>query len=142
MFDVSLPLSYSFLLDTLSWLGIHVAESSGMTCLWEMDYVDELIVQTLLPFVISALILAAYYLHVFYYRQKGSDDAEWLEDKLSFLSKTYSTLLLTVIYLLLTATVTVIFRMYPCNDVDPDDKVDGKDLFMRVTFGFPSKNDA
>lgn len=129
--DFSFPVSFTSLLSIFSLLGFNVAADSGMTCLWEMDYVDELLVQTLLPLGIAAALFVAYwchrrYLFLFVF------SPELLPDQIDSLESLYIQLFFTMTYLLLTATVNKIFRTFPCHDVDPDDTSSGPDSYMRV----------
>ena len=128
--DLTFPKSYSAVMAAFSIIGLNVAEDSGMTCLWRMDYVDELIVQTLLPFCIATIVGVSYMLHTnihSYYSSTAS-----YPERLAYLKSLYSQVFLTLTYLLVPSTVTSIFRMFPCQNVDPDDDADGADWYMRV----------
>lgn len=128
-------MAFTFLLDCVGWLGFRFSESSGTTCIWTFDYVDEVILQTVLPFVIAGVVVTAYFVHKTYYQRYYTGSADVLLERLGSLYNMYSTLLLTLTYLLLTSTVTTIFRMFPCADVDPNDEAGGADMFLRVRLG-------
>ena len=126
-------MSFTTVLSIFSVLGLNVAADSGLTCVWEMDYVDELLIQTLLPFGIAAALLASYWCHRRYWFYCGADEmTEMPTDQIDSLGSLYTQLFFTMTYLLLTATVNKIFRMFPCQDVDPDDTSSGTDTYMRV----------
>ena len=136
--DLTFPQSYSSVMSTFNLLGVNFAEDSGMTCVWQMDYVDQLLVQTLLPFVLAAAVVVTYCLHMAYHRSQPSvsesaNDAIATTEKYVYLRSLYSQIFLTLTYLLLPSTVTSIFRMFPCQNVDPDsDSSEGSDNYMRV----------
>ena len=118
-----------------SLLGINIVQDSGTTCVGDMDYVDELIVQTLLPFFLAMMLYFVYFTHRVYISKLFDGSQSFaLEEKIRDLKSLYSQLFLSLTYLLLTATVTKIFRMFPCHDVDAEDESDsdGPEYYLRV----------
>lgn len=115
-------------------LGVDFAGASGISCLWEVDYVDELLIQTLLPAIIAMLLLFVRFVNIRYYTFQFSADGDTdkLEEQLRRLNAQYIQLFLTLTYLLLTSTVNKIFRMFPCDNVDPDNSSEGSDVYLRV----------
>ena len=114
-----------------SVLGLNFAEYSGISCLWRMDYVDELIIQALLPIGIAILVFIIYSLHVAHTRYLATSTGSSIE-KVLYLRSMYSQVSLTLTYLFLPSIVASIFGMYTCQDVDPDNKSEGSDYYMRV----------
>lgn len=140
--DLTFPQTYTSVMTTFSIIGVSFAEDSGMTCLWQMDYVDKLLVQTLLPFGIAALVGVIYAVHIVHQRShpslSSSSAAELSSERVEYLRSMYSQIFLTLTYLLLPSTVTSIFRMFPCQNVDPDNDAEGSDQYMRVSLVFVS----
>ena len=112
-----------------------MSSDSGVTCVWEMDYVDELLIQTLLPFGIAITLFVVYSIHCSFYKIRLSDgeDTSVVGTNPDSLHSIYIQMFLTLTYLLLTATVNKIFRMFPCHDVDPNDESSGSDQYLRVS---------
>ena len=135
MFDLTFPVSFTKAMSLFSCLGLDIAGDSGASCTWEMDYVDKLILQTLLPFGIAAALVLARLVHAGYYGTRFSEEeASKFAAKIESLNATYFQLFLSVLFLLLTSTVTIIFRMFPCQDVDPENESPGHDTYLRVRF--------
>ena len=122
-------------MSALRVIGMDMSSDSGVTCVWVLDYVDELLIQTLLPFGIAIILFLAYCVHagLYKFRLSGPDDSTSIITKLDSLHSLYVQMFLTLTYLLLTATVNKIFRMFPCHDVDPDDESSGPDRYLRVS---------
>lgn len=131
--DLTFPKSYTTVMAAFSIIGLNFAEDSGMTCLWRMDYVDELMVQTLLPFCIAAAVGISYVFHMHIHRCNTSTAHSHASDRWAYLKSLYSQVFLTLTYLLVPTTVTSIFRMFPCQNVDPDEDSEGADWYMRVS---------
>lgn len=99
----------------------------------KVDYLTTLMMTTLLPLFVAALLWFLYKCEVVYYCLFGSENQNILEinvGKQAILGR-YFTLFLMLTYVVLPSVSGTIAQAYSCTDVDPSDVALGEDYYLR-----------
>ena len=93
-------------------------------CYSRYDYVDQLILQTLAPMCIVALLLICFIVHLVAIRNKDALLRSQIITR-------YLTLFFFVTYLVLPSVTITIFGAFTCRSIDSDNVMPGTPLFLR-----------
>lgn len=127
--DLHFPNTYAAIASVLNIFNLGISISSLVSCAGGESYdaIDSLVVNTLYPIVVVALLWIARSVHFYV---KGSKDAS----RQALISGRYFNLFLVFTYLILPFTSVTIFQTFSCQDVDPDDVESGGDDYMTVDY--------
>ena len=93
-------------------------------CYARYDYVDQLVLQTLAPICVVALLLFSFAVHMTTIRNEGAQLRSQIITR-------YLTLFFFLTYLVLPSTTTTIFGAFTCLSIDPDNLVPGTPQYLR-----------
>ena len=124
--NLSFPNVYSVIAGALGVFNLNISTSSLVTCAANDSYdaIDSLVVDTSYPIVVVGILWVIFKAHV------------WLtscEDS-SALAARYFNIFLVFTYLILPFTTAKIFQVFTCQNVDPDDVIEGEDLYMTIDY--------
>ena len=101
-----------------------------LQCDFRIDFVDELIRQTVTPLMLISLMLLTFCLHGVYKR-----------GDIKGIVGVYINLALWLYYLILPMTTTFIFEMFLCEDIDPSKLIPGTPKYMRKDYSISCSAD-
>ena len=93
-------------------------------CYARYDYVDQLIVQTLAPLCVVALLLISFIVHLVAIRDKDAIQRSQIITR-------YLTLFFFVTYLVLPSVTITIFGSFSCRSIDPENVMPGTPQYLR-----------
>ena len=125
--DISFPPVFKRILRISLWFTFNIFPSLGLACYRQVNYVDELVAVTVTPVIVSLIIFVAYMAIFLRLKYKG---ASVLENRRLYASCMNVFLLFT--FLILPAVTSEIIRTFTCDNVDPNDEVDGTDDWYMV----------
>jgi hypothetical protein len=97
-------------------------------CYYHTDYIDRMIIQTLAPICVSAILFFILAVHLFFMRNADVGDREIVGSR-------YFTLFLLLTYLVLPGVAISIFGAFGCVNVDPDHVLSTDSTFMLRELG-------
>jgi hypothetical protein len=132
----SFPPLFSASLGVIGIVNLNLAQELGLNCYGDFDFVDYLMISTLMPLALLFLIFLYYMISRCRLGMKVSDatDPEALFEAQSSLYSSCMLLFLMVTYILLPGTSNLIFRIFGCDNVDPDNSLDGGDYYLTADY--------
>lgn len=130
--DMQFPSAYSTITTVLGVFNLSISRSTLVSCSSGNSYdaIDELMVETIYPIVLVAMIWSANSIHVAVASARASPSV----DNISSIRANYFKAFLVFSYLVLPGTSVTIFRIFSCQDIDPDNVSPGDDLYMTVDY--------
>ena len=125
--EISFPPVFGRILRISVWSTFNIFPSLGLACYRQVNYVEELVAVTVSPVIISLLIFITYLAITIRLKYKR---ASVLEHRRLYASCMNVFLLFT--FLILPAVTSEIIRTFTCDNVDPNDEVDGTDDWYMV----------
>jgi predicted outer membrane repeat protein len=116
--DLAFPSPVNLIISGLSFINISISNSAVVSCSTQSyDFIDSLLVDTIYPIVVVAILFCIQWVHITILRTKneiGLDSQSRLifETRLSNISSTYFTIFLVFTYLILPSVVTKIFQTF------------------------------
>lgn len=126
--DIGFPQVFTKAMSSISFLNLEIVQSSLVSCSSASvpDHVDILYAETIYPFILAIFVFALHKVHVIMASRHGSLDIK----QLMKIRSLYVSLLLTFSYLILPHITAHVLSTFNCIDVDEDDAVDGKDIYL------------
>lgn len=128
--NVTFPSLFASLLNIGSLLNINFAAALGVTCYGSFDYIDYLVMTTIIPVLLSTTLLIICISHVVYVQYRRTNS----EATITTIIGKYLTIFLIGTFLVLPGVSVYIFRVFSCHDIDPNDDVPGDDIYMRADY--------
>lgn len=129
--EFQFPTVTSNILSVFGILNLSLSHSSLTGCSnGDWDYIDHLLIDTLFPIALLAILAMAYCLHMLYIWYSVDD----CDKKIGGIRSRYLMIAVGFTYVTLPAISTSIFRTFPCQNVDPDNTVDGDNWYMRSDY--------
>jgi hypothetical protein len=125
--EISYPSIFSGITGIFSWFNVNL-KNIGVECYFHGDYVDYLIVTTVIPFLFVAFLFVSYKCQQIY--------QTYTFNSTPTLHVSYVKVALLVSYFILPGICTLIFRTFTCINLDPDNVVSGDDVYMRADYRF------
>ena len=122
---VILPVNFTSFMSALDFMNIDLGSALPWKCVNDVDYIDFMVVMTLLPIGISFLIFFTYTIEFrfLHFRSLPKDSV----------GNKYLLAFLWLTYLVLPYVTTTIFAMFICTNIDPDDEDnDLSDTYLNV----------
>jgi len=140
--DLKLPDNFSTMLyDASSVLNLSPTQAALMSCnvANNIDFIDSLLVDTLMPLGILAVLTVSYWLHSWVLNRQAN---EGLSEELKLQNKskavkvlaTYVKVFLIYSGIILPYVSVQIFKTFSCQDIDPDDVTEGTDVYLRADY--------
>ena len=136
--DFRFPSAFRAITATFNILNTSVSNDTGLSCTSPFDYVDVLLATTLIPIAVTAALWLGYRVQRggFPFGVSGVSG-----DALLVLQSSYTYLFLFFTYLIFPGVSTVIFRMFSCQNIDPDGADSGDNLFLRADYSISCHSD-
>lgn len=124
--NLNFPNIYSAIAAALSVVNLNISTSSLVTCAVDNSYdaIDSLVVDTSYPVVVVGVLWVLFRAHLW---MKAGENS-------SALAARYFNIFLLFTYLILPFTTAKIFQIFSCQNVDPDNVVEGDDHYMTIDY--------
>ena len=131
---VILPINFTSFMSALDFINIDLGSALPWNCVNDVDFIDFMVLMTLLPVAISMCIVIMYGIEYQFLRSR-SLSREGVGSK-------YLLAFLWLTYLVLPFITTTIFSMFICTNIDPDDEDnDLSDTYLSVDMQISCESD-
>ena len=126
VFSVTLPKKVTSMLQSLAFVNLDFVSVLAVQCSSNYTFIDKLIIRTLLPIGVTALLFVAFLLHAVYVglKLKQNPHRKYREgrDKFDSIKDKYLNYFFYLTYLVLPSVSTLIFQTFLCTNIDPNNE--------------------
>ena len=147
--QITYPSSFSEFLDGLNFIQLDFMRIMPLSCVLNIDYVNNLIFITMAPIILLIVVGLAFLLQLFVVKRElrrsicHEDDSEsrdaavfklasQIHEEALRIRRRFIYIFLLLTYLILPTVTTTIFRMFPCQNVDPSDEGGTSNYYLIV----------
>jgi hypothetical protein len=134
--DLTFPINFENMMSFGSILNLNVFNEIALTCDYDYDFMDFLLMITLTPIAFTILSITVYWVHylVLWRRNRSERD-------LSQLYTTYLKMFLVASFLALPGICIFIFRTFSCKDLDKDNVFPEDNIYMQADYSVSCTSD-
>ena len=130
-FRVEFPESFTEFFEIFKILDFNPIQILPLSCAYSNSFVSYLVVTTLTPIVLSAIIFVVYVLRLAYAKKQLPENTPMYQFYMlnKRLKVQHYTMFLTLTYFILPSVTTTIFQMFQCDNIDPNNEEPDEDNY-------------
>lgn len=121
-FQISFPSSFSNFIQVFSIINVDFVNILPLSCSYSTDYVDKLIVTTLIPILAGIVMVITEGARIFYTKgmmTSNASSSKEIDEAIKNIQSQYMYVFLILSFTILPSVTTTIFQAFPCENIDP-----------------------